>query len=294
MGDGLDFVGIGAQKCGTTWFYRMLKQHPEISFGYTKELNFFNTRKFFLSKDTGNYGKGIEWYRDKLEIKPGKLNGEISVDYMLDERCARRIYEHFPDAKIFAVLRDPVERAYSQYHFSNRLYNIGDDFLDGLEKYPEYVERGRYYEKLSDYYEVFDEGQIHIILFSDFKDDAAGVLAGLEEFLGVEPYIPDDVDERVNKTPMPRFDWVRTLFLWSLQLKDTRLGEWLWSQNFFHRLKDPVIDLVKKHNLEESERPCLDPETKKKVYPRFSDDIDVLENLIKRDLEAWRPKEVVS
>ena len=128
----VDFIGVGAQKSGTTWLFDMLSEHPQVSFGEEKELNFFSKRKFFLSKDTGNYEKGLDWYRSKINYDDSKVNGEISVDYMLDEGCADRIKRHCPDdVKLFAVLRDPVERAHSHYHYSNQVFDIGDDFEEG-------------------------------------------------------------------------------------------------------------------------------------------------------------------
>ena len=153
----VDFIGVGAQKSGTTWLFDMLSEHPQVSFGEEKELNFFSKRKFFLSKDTGNYEKGLDWYRSKIDYDDSKVNGEISVDYMLDEGCADRIKQHCPDdVKLFAVLRDPVERAHSHYHYSNQVFDIGADSEDCAFTYDEYLERSRYYHKLKSYFDTFE------------------------------------------------------------------------------------------------------------------------------------------
>lgn len=100
----LDFLGIGAQKAGTTWLYRMLALHPEISFLAGKEIHFWDRE----------YHKGVNWYRSLFEIEPGKSKGEITPAYaILPRERIRELHACFPDARILYLIRNPIERAWS-------------------------------------------------------------------------------------------------------------------------------------------------------------------------------------
>ncbi len=106
-----NFLIIGAAKCGTTSLYNYLVQHPNIVPAVHKEIHFFDL----------NYHKGISWYLSHFPLllnpKPDMITGEASPYYMFHPHAAQRIYETMPQAKIIAILRNPVERAYSHYHY---------------------------------------------------------------------------------------------------------------------------------------------------------------------------------
>jgi len=122
----VDFIGIGAARRGTTWIYECLKEHPQICVSKIKEVRFFS--------DQRTYRKGMKYYQSFFNHCSGnKIKGEISPAYLWGkngENVASLIKKHFPGVKIFAVLRDPAERAYSHYH------------------YDMYIEQGLYYTKL--------------------------------------------------------------------------------------------------------------------------------------------------
>lgn len=99
-----DFVGIGAQKAGTTWVFSRLQQHPGVAFPAGKEVHFWDLR----------YRKGISWYFARLGASPKKKVGEITPAYaILSRRKIQEFMDACPDTRIFIILRNPLERAWS-------------------------------------------------------------------------------------------------------------------------------------------------------------------------------------
>ena len=106
------FLCIGAQKSGTTTLYGLLKQHPNIYLPPTKELHYF----------TLNYSEGIDWYKNHfINCASHQVCGEITPYYLFHPFAALRASQVIPNARILILLRDPVERALSQYYHSCRL-----------------------------------------------------------------------------------------------------------------------------------------------------------------------------
>jgi LPS sulfotransferase NodH len=101
----LDFLGIGAQKSGTTWLYEMLRRHPEIRFPGGKEIHFWNAHR----------ARGVEWYRELFAGgEPGVRQGEITPAYaMLEAAVIREIRALNPALRVIYILRNPLERAWS-------------------------------------------------------------------------------------------------------------------------------------------------------------------------------------
>ena len=106
----VDFMCIGAMKAGTTWIHGILAEHPEVGMGSGKEVHFFD--------DEQAYAKGLDHYRSFFaHCAPGRLLGEVTPRYIHMPVVAGRIHAHNPDAKLIASLRNPIDRAWSQYRF---------------------------------------------------------------------------------------------------------------------------------------------------------------------------------
>jgi hypothetical protein len=107
-----DFVIIGAQKSGTTFLYDLLTRHPYVERALTKELHYFNS----------HFDKGIEWYKSQFpppRWKDGRriITGEATANYLFHPHASRRMAEVVPQARLIALLRNPVDRAYSHYNY---------------------------------------------------------------------------------------------------------------------------------------------------------------------------------
>jgi hypothetical protein len=204
----LDFVVIGAQKGGTTALFELLRQHPELCLPADKEAPFFNRPEL--------YSRGVEGLFSTYFPQPlpaGKLLGTVTPQYMCIAGCAERLFDAFPACRLIAVLRDPVERAYSHYRMASRRgqeTRSFDDAVADMLASPQaiaqardsvalgetYVAWGEYGRVLADYLDRFEREQLLVVYTSDLERDPAGVLRSIFEFLDVAMMVPDRLDER--------------------------------------------------------------------------------------------------
>jgi hypothetical protein len=123
-----DFLILGAQKAGTTALYAYLRWHPEITGPSWKEVSYFDR----------HYRRGLSWYRGHFPIGAGdRLVGEASPGYLFHPLAPERVRATVPDAKLIALLRDPVDRALSHYHHEVALGREPLSFDEALEAEPE-------------------------------------------------------------------------------------------------------------------------------------------------------------
>ena len=207
-----DFIIIGAQKGGTTFLNQLLAQHPRIRPAFLKEVHYFDL----------NFDKGVNWYRSNFPVRMGNdgyVTGEASPYYMFYPHAARRASAVVPNAKLIALLRNPVDRAYSHYqHQALRVKGEGQETLSferALEAEGErlrgeeermlqderylspnhrnysYLSRGIYVDQLSVWSRFFDRSQILALNSDDLFDDTPSALATILDFLGVPQWMPD-------------------------------------------------------------------------------------------------------
>lgn len=192
------FLIIGSQKGGTTSLYRYLTQHPHVKSAFTKELHFFDT----------NFEKGSDWYRSRFPLcTQDFITGEASPSYIFHPQAPERIAELTPSVKLIALLRNPVDRAYSHYKDNlrkkredlsfevaieqemERLSGGMERILDN-EKYTNgsnfrysYLGRGIYVDQLRKWFDLFSEEQFLILKSEDFYSDPVGCFNQVLEFL---------------------------------------------------------------------------------------------------------------
>lgn len=212
-----DVVIIGAQKSGTTWLARMLDRHPRIRIP-TGERHFFT--------DPDRWERGVEWYKSQIpeRPRPDVIVGEKTANYLWSERPAHvtermsnspaRMRQVIPEAKLIAVLRDPVERAISAYnHFlrSGRIPPwrgvsevLTGDHRDLGEAYG-MLSMGLYGRQLRQFMKYYPREQILILIFErDVVEDPRQGLEKACEFLGVPCDIEGNSEVRFNA---PRRSW---------------------------------------------------------------------------------------
>jgi hypothetical protein len=234
---------IGAAKAGTTSLHHYLGQHPDIFMSPLKEPNFFAFtgtvpsfggpdeagRPFFeqdrLRREKYAYSTldRAEYERLFLQGKGRRYRGESSAAYLYFPGSAGRIRAATPDARIIAVLRHPVERAFSKYQQMRRdRAEPLETFALAVEAEPGrkqgnwsptwlYLDRGWYGRQLQPFVDTFPPEQIHVLLYEDLRKDPAGTLRGIFRFLGVDPDVPVDTSEKHNVSAVaevPRFGLV--------------------------------------------------------------------------------------
>lgn len=211
----IDFIGVGAEKSGTTWLADMLRQHAQIFIPEQKELHYFN--RSYNEKptiDNMNFDQPLSWYLDFFaEAKQNQIAGELTPAYLWDEEAPKRIKQEFPEAKLIFILREPVSRAFSQFTYYQQRAAIDAklDFITAIEKHPYLLERSKYGEQLQRYFQLFDRSQMLIMFFEDIKRDNAAFLKQVELFLGVDEFIPENINDRSNVTGVAKYPFVNKI-----------------------------------------------------------------------------------
>jgi len=299
--DEINFIGIGAGRSGTTWIVNILSEHPQIFCPEIGKLNYFaNTRPF--NKDSEYDKRGIKGYLELFKECPeGNIKGEFSSYYIINPKVAFIIKKHFPNVKIWACIREPVERAYSDWlAFKQFKVKEKDSFDKAFFKeqtglYPEgdgYRHRGFYYKQLKPYFDLFPKENIKIILHEDILKDPGKVAKEFYEFLGVDSnYVPKNLRETPGKSTETKFKLVRqtvnSLAGFSHKLEGSSFGGFI----FWFKRKTKINEVFNKINdinVKESNKTKLDPETNKKLKAVYLEDIEQLEKLINRDLSSWK------
>jgi hypothetical protein len=196
-----DFLVIGAQKAGTGSIHAALSSHPEICMprkvGVLKEIHFFNR--------DANYRRGMAYYSRFFEHRePDQIAGEVTPNYLYDEKAARRIKRELPEAKLIACLREPVSRCISQYRMEVLKDALPLDFASALRERPEYFERGCYADQLSRFSEFADNGRLLVCFYEDMVSDPVAFYRKLFGFLGVSQDVEIAADTRVFAGGAPR------------------------------------------------------------------------------------------
>ena len=182
------FIGIGPGKSGSSWLYQLLQSHPSVCMSTAKETVFFDDQ----------YYRGLEWYAKFFDRCDHPVVGEVSNTYIFSSDAARRIASFKPDMKLLTILRDPIDRAYSQYLFLLRNGQARGSFRDVASSHPGILKRGRYDVYLDRYLDYFDRSQIHVSSFDDLKRHPERVSERILCFLGVDASEASfDVHERV-------------------------------------------------------------------------------------------------
>ena len=181
----LRFLGIGAQKAGTSWLYENLAQHPQIRFPAGKEVHFWDL--------PCRYDRGLAWYRSLFpEVSPGVVSGEITPAYaILPPAKIREVHAAFPDLRLVYILRNPVDRAWSSAlmalaRVGMRFEEASDAwFLDHFRSLGSLL-RGNYAACLEAWLAHYTGEALLVLKFEEILYDPLGLLRRCERHLGVD------------------------------------------------------------------------------------------------------------
>lgn len=185
-----NLIIIGAMKCGTTALHGLLDQHPDVAMASAKELNFF----FGPATDPGEgasstWHRGLEWYARQFDGRAA-VRGESSPGYTSPDHpeVAGRMVGAIPGVRLVYLVRDPIDRAVSQYRHhradGTETRPVAEALLDPASQY---IARGRYCDRLAPFLEHFSREQIMIMDQADLLHDPQLSLKLVYRFLGVEP-----------------------------------------------------------------------------------------------------------
>lgn len=280
-----NFLVIGAPKSGTTSLDRYLGQHPQIYMSPVKEPQYFRPIRSLKTtvEDFDDYRALFDGVRDERAI------GEVSPFYVSSVSAADRIREMIPDVRLVAIVRNPVERAFSDY---SMLIEKGRDHVSfdeaiADELAPEserrgdmlrnYVKHGLYGEQLASYYERFERDHIHVMLFEDLRRDGPGLMHGLYEFLEVDTEFEAETSRVYNATTAPPRHPRLNRLVRRAQNHDV--------QRFVPRsLRKGVRTLTSQSA---DRMPELSASARARLVEYYRPDVRTLEQLLGRDLSGW-------
>jgi hypothetical protein len=297
-----DFFIVGAPKSGTTALHAALERHPQLFLSAVKE------PKYFLCDGPppqycgpGDAHSRLEWvwrredYERLFEGAPeGARCGESTAFYLEDFEAHQRIADAVPDARLIMVLRDPVDRAYSNWaHLWADGLEPERDFLTACDREAErrqagwapiwrYVETGRYGAQIRHLRTLFPDEQLHIIRYKYLVDEPRATLDAVCRFLGVEDGVIDEAPPRnVGGYVAP------TLYNRVLQ-EAFRTGASIGSHfppQIWRKASLPLQRLIQRSP---QHRPELAEDDRAALIDRFAEDIAVVEAETGWDLSQWR------
>ena len=210
-----DFIIIGAVRCGTTSLYYNICEHPKILSASYDEIGFFDV----------NYDLGINWYRSMFPIKSRDissekyLTGEDTPFYFWNETTAKKIKKDLPNVKLITILRNPVDRAYSNYNLGVRggTENLSfeeaiDIEINALEKIEitrgnlvnlctnprSYIIKSLYYEQMKIWTENISKDNLFVTNTEMMLEKPENVLENIFKFLQISPYKIKNPQKRKN------------------------------------------------------------------------------------------------
>jgi hypothetical protein len=301
-----DFLVIGAPKAGTTALHVALAGHPGLYLSAIKE------PKFFLSDgppptrggpgDALTYREQV-WRRPDYEAlfdpaPPGTLRGESTPLYLYDRAAMLRIREAIPGAKLIVIVRDPVERAHSNWThlWSAGLEPVGDfvracgeedrRIAAGWASFWHYIGLGRYGEQLQYLYTLFPREQVLVIRYRLLVDEPAQTLDRICAFLGVAQGVLGEIP-RQNVTSHPHPTLAHRAVS-AAQRAGSVVGGRIPGLSAT-ALTGPLERFLQRHS---RERQPLSWEQRRELLPRFEADIELLEDVLGEDFRDWlRPRD---
>jgi hypothetical protein len=245
------FLVIGAQRSGTTSLNEYLAQHPAVLSACVKEVQYFHR----------HYEKGERWYRSRFPLAPrarlvrrrvgvAPAVGEASPDYLFDPRAPARVHAFDPRMRLIAVLRDPVDRAHSQWRMERRHGRELLSFEEALDReeselerelallvgtsgYRErpfgmsYVARGRYAEQLERWLALFPREQLLVLTSDELLSDPAQTMGRIVRFLGIPEWQAERYRRRSVQGEAPMAPETRERLARVLEPHNRRLEELL-------------------------------------------------------------------
>jgi hypothetical protein len=296
-----DFLVAGVPKAGTTALHAALSGHPGLYLSPVKEPKFVLTDGPPPTKggpgDALTYREHI-WQRDRYEAlfdaaPPGTLRGEATPLYLYDPEAMRRVHALIPDARLIVIIRDPVERAHSNWtHLWSAGLEPAGDFLRacaeeerrkaaGWASFWHYKGLSRYGEQLARTFELFPREQVLVFRYRLLIDEPAATLDRICSFLGVETQKLTEIP-RENVTSHPEHTWAHRAVALGMRASDMvgRLLPGSAATAATHRLERFL-------QRDRRQRQPLSWEQRQALLPEFADDIRLLETLLDEDFSDW-------
>ncbi|MEK0081854.1 sulfotransferase domain-containing protein [Benzoatithermus flavus] len=288
----IDFFLVGAQKSGTTSLHRYLQLHPRIFLPFRKEIACFVLEEQYrrLEQELAlNYPETID----------AELVGLSNVELLFFPYVPERLRRYNPDARIVAVLRNPIDRAYSAYWYQRSVgVEPAGSFEEALAREPAldptsthdraqraYLEHGHYAEQLERFRRWFPPERIHVLLYDDMQQDSR-YLSRLLGWLGIDDPTFEPPEERHNTASVPRFPRLQRM----LRAPDSRVNrayKAVVPARLRYFLFRHVVEPLSEANARPFRYPPMHEETRERLRAYFRPHNERLSALLGRDLAHW-------
>ncbi len=287
-----DFFVVGAYRSGTTSLYRSLGEHPDVFVPIVKEPNFYavdgnpDASAELRARSIVDRAEYEALYRGASDHQ---RTGDLSPEYLRNPFAAERLRRDRPDAPLVAVLRNPIERAWSDFLMHRRDgTERADTFRQALDEQdarragtdrlaPHYIDSGMYSDQIRRYHHCFPVEQLMVRLYDDLVTDRAQLLSDIFDHIGVDPSFTVSGDDPVNASGVPT-NRVATAALRVKAAVSPHLG-----RGVVERVR-PTWDRYLRRNLV---KPELDDADRERLVEIYRDDIAALADVIHRDLTHW-------
>lgn len=265
-----DFVIIGAVKGATTWIHNHLQQNPAIYLP--------GPEPHFFSQE---YELGLDHYRAKFSAAPsGRILGEKSADYFAHPEAAARLAKTLPTAKLVLQLRNPIERAYSDYKMLYRRGTVTkgpEAYLRGLDcDQPRFLEDGLYAKHLKRWLDHFDSENLQVLLFEDVKANPARVVAEVNAHIGAPHHYSLEVGAK------PRNDSTKQFLPLPMRTALAPLKEAVRPLR-----GNAMFEAARRIFAREIRYPPLSDSLRQQIADFYARDIEDLGHMIGRNLRHW-------
>jgi hypothetical protein len=269
------FFVIGPPRTGTTWLHEILRDQAVLP-AHTKETRFFDT----------HFHRGIEWYCSHFPASAANRRiGEIAPTYFASTEAVDRIATVLPHAKVVCVFRNPAERVLSLYRLKRAYGLIPWTFEQAMTRDPEMLESSRYATRLKAWQAALGSGQVLAALYEDLQNDPQYFLDTVVDFVGIPRFqLTATQVQRVHSSDVmthPR-SYHRTR-------RASMMADWCKARKL-----DKLVAAVKNSPLRRlflGGGPSfaeLPHEVAIGLYKLFRPEVEELENMINRDLSAWK------
>jgi len=296
---------VGSGRCGTTTLYDYLNQHPDVFMSIPKEPAYF-CKDYHKESDEFHKKQSFFYFRTEQEYmklfsatKNQKVVGEASTLYFPSKVAAKNIYEFNPEAKIIILIRNPIELLYSSHgEYLLRFRENIDDFYVALaaekqrrnwENIPKlvpapsllfYSEKVKFSSHIKRYLELFDQEQVKVIIYEEFKENNYKVVQDIFKFIGVDPNI--NIDLKTNRASRK----IRSKFLKKLLVSHflSQAPKKILKGKIYYKLRSSLYKIIAK----KESRPQLQPKLRKELMEKFKKEVINTGRLINKDLvKIW-------
>ncbi len=263
-----NFIYIGTSKAGSTWIFNLLSHHPDSFMVPNKGLYFFDS----------HYDRGLDWYLNHFAAS-GKypVRCEISHSYLYSTEACRRIAELNPDMKLMVCVREPTDRAFSEYLDLVKNGRFHGTFEEALREFPSLMDRGRYYTHIRPYYEQFGPERIFIGVFDDIKNAPEEFANRMFSFLEIEPVAKSaHLTQKVNAGGIPRLTSLVKSAKWGSKM----LKRFGMRKIVGYAKRSTAIKSFLYRPFTEKDRPAMQQKTRLMLRKEYQDEIRQFDDLV--------------